>query len=110
MSGKHSRNKGANFERWVANELKRIWPDAKRGLQQTRDSAEAPDVTGTLYWIECKRGKKVNYRAALKQAEGVCDKQIPVVIAKDDREEPIVYMRLDGWMELAKKLTGRKKH
>lgn len=62
------RAKGHAFERKVANDLKAIFPGAKRGLQTRGGGKEQCDVEGTPYHIECKHGAKVDVRAALLQA------------------------------------------
>lgn len=52
----NSRTKGLAFEREIARRMRPFYPEAKRGLQyQAGDYA--PDVMGTPYYIECKRGK-----------------------------------------------------
>jgi hypothetical protein len=56
--GKYQRTKGHNFERLVAKMFRRWWPEARRGYQY-RDGAEAPDVVGTPFWVECKNHKKI---------------------------------------------------
>lgn len=94
MSGKLSRNKGKGYEREIANELKPYWGEnVKRGWQ-SRAGDEDPDVDGTPFWIECKRGKKTNHRAAFRQAEEATDGRPVLVFCRDDREETIVSMKL----------------
>ena len=44
MSGRFSRNKGARFERAIANKLKPIFPKAVRGVGQTQSGANGSDV------------------------------------------------------------------
>lgn len=103
MSGKKSRTKGHNYEREIARLFREILPDcdAKRGFQ-TRDGGKCEaDVVipgADELHVECKRGKKVGYRSALKQA--VSDSRerralLPVVIAKDDHCEPVAHMPLE---------------
>lgn len=53
----NSRNKGVNFERLIARIFREKYPKAKRGLQY-QEGEHCPDVVGTPYYIECKRGKK----------------------------------------------------
>jgi len=47
------RAKGVTFERYIANQLKPMFPRAMRGLQ-FRSGEENCDVIGTPWWIECK--------------------------------------------------------
>lgn len=68
--GKMQRNKGATFERLVANKIKSMRPDLmpKRGIGQARSSSEVPDVDIPGLWIECKHHIKVDVDAAMRQA------------------------------------------
>lgn len=100
MNGRKSRNKGATFERWLANVLKRIWPGAKRGIGQTRSAGEVADVEGTDYWVEAKRHKRCNIRAAWRQACEATDGRPVLVVTKDDFAEPLVTMSLDRYLLL----------
>jgi hypothetical protein len=97
--GRASRRKGQQSERDIAALVRRVFPDAKRGIGQARFGRECPDVDGTPYWIETKCGKGAPIRAALKQAIDDTDGRTPVVIVKDDRREPFVVMRLSDWLE-----------
>ena len=88
MSGKRSRNKGASFERLIANHMKTVFPSARRGVGQYQSAGNGADVEGTDYWIECKHGKQPNIRAAYEQAraarkENKDDRPILVVTRKD---------------------------
>jgi hypothetical protein len=68
QKGKHSRRKGATYEREIANALKHLYPNARRGIGQSRNAGEVPDVDGTPWWIEAKHHKHVNIRKAYAQA------------------------------------------
>ncbi len=95
MSGLRSRRKGAGFERAIANRwAESIYPDAKRGLVQSRSAKEGPDVEGTPWWVECKAGKSPRLWAALAQAQAATDGRPCVVVAKRDRQQPVVLMTL----------------
>ncbi len=50
---KSQRTKGHGFERYVANKLKHLFPDARRGIDQTQAGTQ-PDVEGTPFWVEAK--------------------------------------------------------
>ncbi len=80
--------------------MRPVYPEAKRGFQ-SRSGRDGCDVEGTPYWVECKHGKCVNVRAALRQALATTDGRPVLVVAKDDRTEPIVVMRLCDWLEHA---------
>lgn len=110
MGGAASRTKGHAWEREVAILLRPIFPNARRGLSQTRDGADVPDVDCTPYWLECKKGKRTNPRAALEQAFNAAvskglggDPRPPVAICYDDRERPVAMMYLDDWLALVQR-------
>lgn len=98
----NSRNKGANFERWVTNALKDAGIDAKRGgTAQASVNIVMPDVIVPGWWPELKVGSRnyVNPVAALKQAEAdrasSSDISFPVAITRVDRDRQVwCHMRL----------------
>ena len=105
--GKYSRDKGARFEREIANRLKEVFgPRTTRSSGQCFKGDLRADVDCPEIWVECKVGKRPNIKAALEQAEeaeaGANTGKSPVAICKWDRQEPIVSMRLDYFMELIK--------
>jgi len=104
MGGKASRTKGHGFEREIAAWLREtVGIDAKRGLSQPRGgTAEEPDVLtpgGWPLWLELKRGKKTDARAALRQARNAIVSAgadcWPVAICRDDQEEATAMMPLE---------------
>lgn len=101
MSGNHSRRKGHNYERELVHLFRAVMPGAnvKRGLQY-RDGGDAPDVDCPRFWIEAKRGKKPNPRAALKQAQEATDGRTPVAVIRDDRGEAFVCLSLADFLEM----------
>jgi len=110
MGGKASRTKGHSYERELARRFQTVMPgaDVKRGLAQTRSGAEVADVECPYFWIEAKRGKKPNPRAALKQAiEANCQRvdagekpKVPIAVVRDDRKEAFVVIGLDDFLAL----------
>ena len=103
--GKRSRTKGAAWERALANILKAIWPDAKRGIGQSRWGGEVPDVDGTVFWIEAKVGQQPNMRGAMRQAEEASDGRPCIAVVKDNSltNKPAdvwVVMRFDTFVQL----------
>ena len=102
VSGAYNRKKGANFERELTHVFRKVFPgeDVKRGLQY-RSGMECPDVECPLLWVEAKRMKRPNIRAAYKQAVGACPKgRIAVAITKANREETLVTMSLEDFTEV----------
>tara|TARA_R110002020_G_scaffold134871_2_gene301185 strand:- start:1304 stop:1696 length:393 start_codon:yes stop_codon:yes gene_type:complete len=105
--GKYSRDKGARFEREIANRLKEVFgPRTTRSSGQCFKGDLRADVDCPEVWVECKVGKRPNIKAALEQAEeaeaGAKTGKSPVAICKWDRQEPIASMRLDFFIELLK--------
>jgi len=105
--GKLSRNKGAVWEREVAAFLGALFQGAKRGVGQSRFGNNSADVEGTPFWVECKVGKTVNLRAALRQAEKETDGRVPVAVCKDNSvagksPEVFVVLRVADFLQLAK--------
>jgi len=103
--GKYSRDKGARFEREVANKLKRVFgPRTTRSSGQCFSGDTRADVDCPKIWVECKVGKRPNIKAALEQAEAaekIADTgKTPVAICKWDRQEAIASMRLDDFIDL----------
>jgi hypothetical protein len=104
MGGRASRTKGHGFEREVAAWLREtVGIEAKRGLSQPRGgTAEEPDVLtpgGWPLWLELKRGKKTDSRAALRQARNAIASSgadcWPVAICRDDQEDATAMMPLE---------------
>ena len=97
--GRASVRKGKQGEGEVVRLLSQVWPEAHRsGHLQRNSGLKVPDVDGTPYWVEVKRGKRVNVRLAMAQAEldAEGDARPPVVIYREDgRREWMVAMALD---------------
>ena len=102
MSGARSRNKGHNYERELVHLFRSWFPNftIKRGLGQTRDNRECPDVEMPYVWVEAKRGKKTNIKAALRQALEAKDERVAVAICRDDREDPTATLLLSDFMPM----------
>jgi len=99
MGGRASRSKGQRGEREIVAFLERLGYTAGRGWQSRQGHAQC-DVEGTEWWIEVKRGKKVNVRAAMRQAVADRDDRRPLVIWRDDREPWMVSVSLEDAVRL----------
>ena len=102
MGGRHSRNKGANFERELVHMFRDVMPEAeiKRGFQY-RGGQEACDVDAPKFWIEAKRHNRTNIKAALRQAMETCPEgRWSLAICKDDRQPAMATMYLDDFLKL----------
>lgn len=103
--GAHSRRKGAAGEREAAELVSRLWPGAKRGLAQSRTAkAEGADVDapGCPYWIEVKRGARINVTAAYEQAKRDSDGRQPLALTRSDRGEWLVTMSWEVFERILK--------
>ena len=92
-----SRTKGHSFERWVANFWRGLGFTCKRGIQSRFGGSEYGDVVGVPgLHQECKNVERFSMWAAMKQArEDAPEGEIPVVVAKRNREKPVVIIDLD---------------
>lgn len=115
--GRRSKRKGMAYEREVADRFRAIWPEAKRGIGQTRAGGEVPDIQGTPFWCEAKHRKALNLTAAMRQAEVAWKSFIsrggnpnayrcPIVIARLDtargfeKRTDLVVLRIDDFIAL----------
>jgi len=111
MTGSRSRRKGAAHERLVAEWLRGLWPDAARGLGQTRSGSEVADVENTPFWVEVKCGKRPNPRAAMDQAEEATDGRPVLVVVRDNGAgarpaRDFICMRVDDFVGLIERERG----
>jgi hypothetical protein len=103
MSGAANRRKGLDFERTIVRRLACIFgaDNVRRGLQ-FQGGSDSPDVVCPGLWIECKRGKLTNPRAALRQALGDAAGKgtWPIAVTKDDGEPAHVTLLFDDFADL----------
>ena len=111
--GKLSRNKGARWERRVANLLTdALGEDCRRSGNQSREGSDAPDVVAPVFWPECKVGKSFSIKGAMAQAtrdmeKSHLDKRWAVAITKVDNERPLATMYLDDFLDLIREWRTR---
>lgn len=99
--GSMSRTKGHSWEREAAADFRLVYSTAKRGIGQSRGGgAELPDVDGTPFHVECKRGKRVNVRAAVAQAKRDTRGRPPLVVLKEDHTAPLAVLPWDELLVL----------
>lgn len=105
--GASQRRKGNTWERVLAKRWRDsgLYPDAWRGAGQSRRGSDVPDVDGTPWWVECKVGARPNVLAGLAQAEAATDGRPALVVAKRDREAPVVCMGLEDFEGLLRQLA-----
>lgn len=89
--GAKSRDKGARFERWVADYFTQQGYVCHRSAQYCGNTGDAPDVVGLPYiHIECKAYKDTEWDDSwIDQAKRDSNgKTVPVVIHKTDYHKP----------------------
>jgi len=99
MGGAHSRNKGANFERHIANVFKELgFKDARRKIEY-RDGA-GYDVDGTGPWrIQAKRYKGYAPITKIEEVPKTSD-TMPLLITKADAKPAVACMYLDDLIKV----------
>ena len=106
---KLSRTKGHGYERTVANDLKPIFPKAKRHLEYQSQEAEAgQDLDNTKpFLIQTKRYHKYVNPSKIEEIKPIPG-QYQVLITKADHKPAIVCMYYEDWKEILNilKLNG----
>jgi hypothetical protein len=99
--GKMQRRKGKVGEREVAAQVRAAMPwlaDRVRRGWQTRQGDDDPDVIVPGLWLEVKRGRQPNPRAALAQAvDASKGRGTPIAVVRDDRKDAFAVVR---WSDL----------
>ena len=106
----NSRDKGAEFERAIANKLKEYGYSGRRGQQYSGANGDADVVGLPGIHIECKAVERLNSFTAMKQSENDARPgEIPVVFHKKNYKGILVYMRFEDWMEMYKETANGKR-
>lgn len=100
--GKLSRTKGHSFERWVAAQLRSIWPKCRRHLEYQDGECFGVDIHGSgHYRIQCKRGKKPSPISAIHEVQ--YDEmlgEIPILITRGDADQAYVVVPFEEFKRL----------
>lgn len=105
LNGRSCRTKGHSFERWVASEMRKIFPGAKRHLEyQTDEAAKGIDLDGCGdYKIQCKRGRKYSSLSAIEQVKlDPIESGVKVLVTKGDHKEPLACIPFSHFIKLIK--------
>jgi hypothetical protein len=119
--GKGARDKGANFERDIARKLATAFGVEVRrtGAQERWKSTNGGDVNARKgedtvlndFFFELKCQEKWNllewYKKAVDDVGGM--HQIPMVVAKKNRESEYCFLKLDDMIRLLQELDGYRK-
>lgn len=104
--GKFSRDKGARFERELAQMFRDNGIDAERTAQHCGKNGDAPDVKGIPgCHIEAKAQERMSLYNWMEQAILDSDKtgDAPVVIHKQNRKPILCTMLWKDWIDLYKR-------
>jgi len=98
---KISRQRGATYEREVANEIfDTLGIRIKRNLKQYQQAGEGDLILGD-YLIECKRRRSIAVYEWMRQAvEASAPWQTPVVIMRADGEKSLAVLHLPDLLKL----------
>jgi N-dimethylarginine dimethylaminohydrolase len=98
---KISRQRGANYEREVSNEIfDMLGVRIKRNLKQYQQSGEGDLILGD-YVIECKRRRSIAVYDWMRQAdEASAPWQTPIVVMRADGEKSLAVMHLPDLLKL----------
>ncbi|KHO62685.1 hypothetical protein THYS13_07480 [Thermoanaerobacter sp. YS13] len=96
----NSKRKGKRGELELAQLLREYGYDTRRGQQYS--GIEGKDVIGLPHiHIECKRVERLNVYEAVRQAvRDAKEGEKPAVFWRRNREDWLVTMRLEDWIEL----------
>lgn len=100
----NSRDKGARYERKIAQMLREYGYEAERGCQHS-GGKDSPDVKHNMkrIHIEAKNVEALNIWKALEQSErDAGDGETPIVIFRRNRSKDYVALQFDHFMELYK--------
>lgn len=104
MGGAWSRNKGHSFERWVAIQLRKVFPKARRHLEYQDSQAFGVDIAECgNYRIQCKRNKKYAPMSAIEEIQ-ICPIEggVPILVTKGDNKEALAVMPFEHFLFLVK--------
>jgi hypothetical protein len=96
--GKKSRTKGHSFERKIAQEFRRIYPEAQRQLEYQLNQCQGVDLKNTgPFKIQCKCKKSYSPINAIEEikAEG-----IKMLVTKADRKAAVACLYLDDLLDI----------
>lgn len=102
MSGKRSRNKGHSFERKIAQELRKIFPEVGRQLEFQKDCAKGIDLRGTgCFKFQCKKLKRYAPITAIFEVD--CEEElgdIPILVTAGDFQRSMAVLPFEYLVEL----------
>lgn len=99
--------KGKQFERDVANALAHIFPEAQRMLEYQASKVIGQDLEGTdLFKIQCKNHQGYASVGTIAEVRGLRDGDIPVLITKGNKLEPMVVFPFRDFIRVLEVVYG----
>ena len=97
--GRRNRDKGGRFEKVIEKDCNQVIEDfdcggyASKGFKSEKDVIWLSHNGRTIFNIECKHWKKVNWREAYEDAlRRQRAGSMPVAVCKDNQKEPVMIM------------------
>ncbi len=111
LNGRGCRTKGHSFERWTAEQMRKVFPEARRHLEYQMGEALGRDIANTGdYLIQCKRGKRYASLSAIGEVQiDPIDGGIPVLVTKGDSTQPLACLPFEIFLKLVSFHEKRKK-
>lgn len=102
LNGRGCRTKGHEFERWTAEQFRKIYPEARRHLEYQMGEALGRDIANVgPYLVQCKRGKRYSSLSAIQEVQiDPIDGGIPVLVTKGDHTEALACLPFTAFLKL----------
>ena len=109
--GKLSRRKGHSFEREIAIQFRKIFPEAKRHLEYQACEAQGIDLDHTgEFRVQCKRGRKYSPIGTIKEIQlDPIEGGVPLLVTRGDNTETMVALSLKDFLAILKKARSPKR-
>lgn len=106
-----ARKKGHDFERWIANEIGHVFPEAKRHLEYQADEAmKGIDLVGTgAYAIQAKNLQNYVSIKTIREVERTKENR-PVLITKGNKMEPVAVLFFSDFVKMLEEIRGREEY
>lgn len=100
--GKWARTKGHSFERKIAGDLNKLYPEARRCLEYHQKDAQGIDLIHTgPYKIQCKRMAKYANPSRIEEVQCIeMLGDIPVLITKADKKRILAVIPYEEFVRL----------
>lgn len=103
----NSKQKGARGERELAQKLRELGFDSRRGQQYCGANGDADVIGIEGVHIECKRVESLSLYTALAQAKSDAkENEKPVIMHRKNNCEWVVIQPLADWIEMYKEAKG----